>query len=180
MKYVSLAILSAAAGWYYCIDGSRLDEQMVRAFYEEQARRTYEREPQALCDLYGRALSLKLEARISGRTHSLLLDKEQACRQLQQSFKFFEEIGDQAGGVLTMEYNYDIQELTFADDRKSAVVRVSAVLKMGEEFMQIFTTSTDRIERSLRKIRLVKSEAVQRMRWTPGAITEPEKYFVER
>jgi len=43
--------------------------------------------------------------------------------------------------------------------------------------MQIFSESTDRIERSMRKVQLVSQDAKVHMRWTPDAVLHPEKYF---
>jgi hypothetical protein len=111
VKYLSVAILAGAAGWYYLIDGSKLDEPMVRQFYEEQSRHTHERDPEALCSLLGRRVSVRMEARIGGKVTTTSYGKGAACRQLRSSFKFFEDMGDKAGGILTIEYNYDISRL---------------------------------------------------------------------
>jgi hypothetical protein len=50
-------------------------------------------------------------------------------------------------------------------------------LKMGEDFLQIFSESTDRIERSMRQVVLIAQDSKVHMRWTPGADTHPEQYF---
>jgi hypothetical protein len=85
--------------------------------------------------------------------------------------------GERAGGTLTIEYSYDIRQIDIAHNNRSATVEIATTLKMGEEFMQIFSESTDRIERSMRKVQLVAQDAKVRMRWTPGAIAHPEQYF---
>ena len=180
MKYLLAVIVVGVGGWFYLIDGSKLDEGMVRDYYEQQLRHTYERDPDALCALLGRSLSARLEARVGGKVSTASYGKAEACLRLKSAFKFFETMGERAGGTLTIEYTYEISSLELAANRKSARVEVATTLKMGEEFMQIFTDSTDRLERSLRKVQLVEQDAKSRMRWTPGAISHPEQYFEEQ
>ena len=177
MKYLLIALLAAAAGWFYLIDGSKLDETMVRDFYEQQARHTFERDPEALCQQLGGKYRMSVESRIGGKVSNATYDRSATCDRLRKSFEFFDDMGEKAGGILTIEYNYDIQQLDIAPNHKSATVGITTTLKMGEQFMQFFTESTDRIERSMRQVRLVEQDAKMHMRWTPGAIDHPEKYF---
>jgi hypothetical protein len=139
VKYLLLAVLAGAAGWFYLIDGSKLDEGMVREFYAQQANHTYARDPEALCEQLGRSYRMNIRTRLAGKVSEDNYGKSAACDQIRKSFKFFAE--------------------------------------MGEEFMQIFSESTDRIERSMRKVQLVAQDAKVHMRWTPGAVAHPEQYF---
>jgi hypothetical protein len=177
MKYLLAAILAGTAGWYYLIDGSKLDEAMVREFYEQQSRHTYERDPEALCKQLSGSYRMSIESRIGGKVTNATYGKSVACEQLRKSFKFFEDMGERAGGTLTIEYSYEIHQLDISPNHKSATVEIATTLKMGEEFMQIFSESTDRIERSMRKVQLVSQDGKVHMRWTPGAIAHPEQYF---
>jgi hypothetical protein len=177
MKSLLVAILVAAVAWFYLIDGSKLDEAMVHEFYEQQSHHTYARDPQALCDQMGRNVSVKITGHLGGQTTTASYNKAAACLLIKNQFKFFEEMGEKAGGILTIEYSYEINHLELASNRKSAAVQVTSTLKMGEEFMQLYSDSTERLERSLRKVQLVNADAQVRMRWTPGAIVHPERYF---
>jgi hypothetical protein len=177
VKYLVLALLAGAAAWFYLIDGTRLDEGMVREFYAQQARHTYERDPEALCKQIGGKYQMHIQSRIAGKVTDARYGKSAACEQLRQSFKFFEDIGERADGILTIEYSYDIRKLDLSPNNRSATVEIATTLKMGEELMQIFSESTDRIERSMRQVVLVAQDSSVRMRWTPGAIAHPEEYF---
>jgi len=177
MKYLLAAILAGAAAWFYLIDGSKLDETLVREFYETQSQHTYARDPHALCDEMSRHVSVRITGHLGGKVTSASYDKAAACRAIDNQMKFFEAMGDRAGGTLTIEYHYEISRLEVAPDHKSATVDVSTVLKMGEEFMQIYSDSTERLERSLRRVKVADVDAQVRMRWTPGAILHPEQYF---
>jgi len=177
VKYLLFALLAGGAVWFYLIDGSKLDEGMVREFYAQQARHTYERDPEALCQQMSRKYRMNIQSRIAGTVNDASYGKSGACEQIKKSFKFFEDMGERAGGILTIEYSYDIRRLDIASNNRSATVEITTTLKMGEEFLQIFSESTDRIERSMRQVVLVAQDSKVRMRWTPGAYAHPEQYF---
>ncbi len=177
MKWALAVVAGLVVGWFYLIDGSKLDEQMVQDFYKLQQHNTYKRDPEALCKQLGGKLKLHQESLIAGKTQVVDMNKNQACDSLRESFKMFEEMGEKAGGMLTIEYSYEITRLELAPNKKSATVDVTSTLKMGEAFLQFFHTSTERIERSMRRTQLVASDDKLRMRWTPGAMANPEKFF---
>jgi hypothetical protein len=180
VKYLLFALLAGGAAWFYLIDGSKLDEGMVREFYAQQARHTYERDPEALCKQLSRKYRMNIQSRIAGKVNDASYGKSIACEQLQKSFKFFEDMGERAGGILTIEYSYEIHQLDVASNNRSATVEIATTLKMGEQFLQIFSESTDRIERSLRQVVLVSQDSKVHMSWTPGAYAHPEQYFQEQ
>ena len=177
MKYLVFALLAGGAVWFYFIDGSKLDEGMVREFYAQQAQHTYERDPEALCKQMSGKYRMNIQSRIAGKVNDASYGKSIACEQIKKSFKFFEDVGERAGGILTIEYSYDIRQLDIASNNRSATVEITTTLKMGEEFLQIFSESTDRIERSMRQVVLVAQDSKMHMRWTPGAYAHPEQYF---
>lgn len=177
MKYLLFALLAGGAVWFYFIDGSKLDEGMVREFYAQQAQHTYERDPEALCKQMSGKYRMNIQSRIAGKVNDASYGKSIACEQIKKSFKFFEDVGERAGGILTIEYSYDIRQLDIASNNRSATVEITTTLKMGEEFLQIFSESTDRIERSMRQVVLVAQDSKMHMRWTPGAYAHPEQYF---
>jgi hypothetical protein len=176
-KWVMLVVMAAGGGWYWGIDGSKLDDALVREFYEQQAHHTYSRDPDALCAQYAGKARVTQETRISGRTTQETLDASQACDKLREMFKFFEQAGEKAGGILTIEYDYALQQVEIAPNHKSASVAFTSTLKMGETFMQISTTATERLERSMRQVRLAGADAKVRVEWKPGALVNPELYF---
>ena len=177
VKWALLLIAAAVGSWFYLVDGRKLDEQMVRDFYQQQAHATYSRDPEALCDQYASKASVTQETRMSGRTTTDTMNRKQACERLREQFKFFEMAGEKAGGMLTIEYAHELHEIEIAPDRKSARVVFSSTLKMGETFMQFFTTANERLERSMRRVQLVQADAKVRVSWKPGALINPELYF---
>ena len=176
-KLVALLLIVAGFGWYYFIGGRQLDEDKVRAYYVAQEHAVLSRDPKAQCELFAPQLKAHIVSRVAGQTQDVVLGKAQLCALLEAQAKFFEEVGEKAGGTLTIEYIYDIKAIRLATDKKSAEVDVASTLKMGEAFMEISSTSTDRVERHLGKVQTVAADARTGMRWTPGALANPEKFF---
>ena len=180
MKTVLFALALIGAGWYYFVGGRQLDEQMVRDFYRAEAHATLSRDPEALCRLVSKSAVLRQQTLMSGQTRSETLNREQACEAFRKSHEFFEKVGEKAGGMLTIEYDYELGKVDIAPDRKSARVEFSSTLKMGESFMQFRTTSAERLVRRLGSVELAEADVTTRVSWTPGALADPAKYFQEQ
>ncbi|WP_157359579.1 hypothetical protein [Caldimonas brevitalea] len=166
--------------WYAFVVSAKLDERAVLAHYEAQRHAVLSRDPEALCRLLGSKLQARVQTRMSGITETATVDKEQACELLRQQQLFFEDVGDKAGGMLTIEYEQQVRRIDLAANGKSATVEVVSTLKMGETFMQILSTSTERLERWLGRVQVVDMEVQNRVHWRPGALADPQKYFIAR
>jgi hypothetical protein len=181
MIKIGLAIAGlAAAGWYFAIDGSKLDESMVREFYEKQQHAVLSRDPQALCNQFASNAVVTTETLMMGQTQAQTLNNKTACDATRKTFKSFEDMGEKAGGILTIEYEYKIDSIDIAANKKRATVVTSNILKMGESFMQFRTTATEELVRNYRVVQLAKSDSKTGVRWTPSALADPSKFFVER
>ena len=75
------ALLAGAAVWFYLIDGSKLDEGMVREFYAQQAQHTYERDPEALCKQMSGKYRMNIQSRIAGKVNNANYGKSIACEE---------------------------------------------------------------------------------------------------
>ena len=180
IKVFIVLLALGTVGWYYFIGGRRLDETMVRAFYVSQVQATLARDPEAQCKLLGKSLALRQETLMAGQTKADAMNHDRACASIRKPHEFFEAAGEKAGGMLTIEYDYELGKIEIAADRKSARVELTSTLKMGEAFMQFRNASTERVERRLGQLELVESDVKTRVSWTPGALADPSKYFESR
>ena len=89
-------------------------------------------------------------------------------------------MGDKAGGILTIEYDYKIGSVEISGNKKRATVVTSSTLKMGEAFMQFRSTATEELVRNYRQVQLAKSDSKTGVRMTLGALADPSKFFVAR
>ncbi|MDH4450484.1 MAG: hypothetical protein QE265_07835 [Rhodoferax sp.] len=172
-----MVVIASAAAWYYFVGGAKLDEALIRRFYESGSHATLSRDPEALCKLYSDKLELTQETLMMGQTRSQRMNKQETCESQRQSFKYFEEIGNKVDGILTIEYDYQIEDIVIAPDRKSARVHLSSTLKMGENLMQFRSLGTDVLRREWGVVKVVKQDVVTRVRFDPAAIADPAKYL---
>lgn len=177
-----IVILAAACGaaWYYFIGGARLDEALVQQFYAEQAHATQSRDPEGLCKQLAGKLVLKHEAVMMGQTIAGTFNRDQACEDQRKTFKTFEELGAKADGVLTMDFQYNIDKLEIAPNRKSANVVVTSTLNMGNGLMVVKSVSQEQVIREWGKVLMLKGDVKSRMRANLPALADPGSHLVER
>jgi hypothetical protein len=177
LKWLLVVAAALAALWYGLIGGRRLDEQAVRDYYQAAAHAVLSRNPEAQCKLLSKSASIRQDTLIAGQTKSETFGQAQACDQYRQAQRFFEEMGEKAGGMLTIEYEYALGAIDIAPDRKAATIQFTSTLKMGETFMQFRTASTDRLVRRWGSVELVGADAKTRVSFVPGAMVDPARYF---
>jgi len=160
MKQIAIAVALCVGAWYFFIGGRKLDDAMVRQYYEKEAHAIYSRDAEKLCEQLSKKAVIQSKTVMMGRTQETTSDREQACESMRKTFKMFESAGERMGGILTIEYEYHIDRVEIASDRKSATVEGTSVLKMGEAAMQFKSSFTQRLERELGKMRLVHGDDV--------------------
>ncbi len=169
-KLVLTIVGLAVAGWYFVIDGSKLDEAMVRTFYEQQQHATLSRDPEALCKQFASTAVINTETLMMGQTQAQILNNKTACDATRDAWKSFEAMGAKAGGILTIEYDYKIDSIELSANKKRATVVTSNTLKMGEAFMQFRTTATEELVRNYRQVQLARSDSKTGVRMSAGAL----------
>jgi hypothetical protein len=177
LKWLVVVAAALAALWYGLVAGRRMDEQMVRDYYQAAAHAVLSRNPEAQCKLLGKSATIHQDTLIAGQTKSETLGQAQACDQIRHAQRFFEEMGEKAGGILTIEYDYALGTIDISPDRKAATIEFTSTLKMGETFMQFRTTSTDRLVRRWGSVELIGADAKTRVSFVPGAMVDPARYF---
>lgn len=177
MRLLVVVAVACAAAWYYFVGGAKLDEELVRQFYESESHATLSRDPEALCKLYSSKLQLTQETLLMGQTTSQRMNKQQACDSQRESFRKFEEIGNKADGILTIEYDYTIERIDIAPNRKSATVQTSSTLKMGEGLMQFRSVTVDELHREWGIVKVAKADIKTGVRFNAAALADPGKFL---
>jgi hypothetical protein len=67
------------------------------------------------------------------------------------------------GGMLQLDYNYQIQKITISSDKKSAVVETSFTLNIAGSLMNFNASSVDTLIRRNGKVMLLRSEGKTRL-----------------
>ncbi len=158
MRNIAIVIALCVGAWYYFIGGRKLDEPLVRQYFEQEAHAILSRDPERLCKQLSSRAVVQDRTTVLGQSQDSTLNRAQACDAARESFKTFEVIGEAMGGILTIEYDYHLDSVELASDRKSAIVKGTSRLKMGEQAMQFASSFEQRIERELGQVRLVRSD----------------------
>ena len=164
MKQIAIVIALCVGAWYFFIGGRKLDESMVRDFYQKEAHAIYSRDAEMLCKQISRKARIESKTTMMGKTVERSHNRDEACQENREAFETFSRVGERMGGILTIEYDYHIDTIEVATDRKSATVTGTNVLKMGESLLQYKTSFTQRLERELGQMRLVHADEVTVMR----------------
>lgn len=167
----------AGAGWYYVIDGSKLDEAMVRDFYEKQETGFLSRNAEALCKQYASNVVINSEMVVMGQTKAETLNQKAACEATRESFKSFAELGGQFGGMLNMDYKYKIDSIEISANKKRASVVITNTLKMGGSLMQFRTNSNEELVRNYREVQIVKSDSKTRVISNIPGMSNNDQFF---
>lgn len=177
-KLLIIGGLVCAAAWYFFGgSGAKLDEDMVREFYVLESHATLSRNPEALCALMSSKLALTQKTVVLGQTTTETLNKKQACEAQTQAFQQFKDLGDKANAMLTIAYNYTIDSIEISPNRKTAVVHVSNMLKMGEQMMQFRTVSKDQLKREWGMMKVAKADSTTHVRMHLAGMHDPAKYL---
>jgi hypothetical protein len=131
---------------------------MVRDYYQNEARAIASRDADRLCKQLSRKVVIESSTTVMGRTESTTHDRDSACRGVHQTFENLQQVSERTGSILAVEYDYHIDSVEVASDRRSAVVKGTNVLKMGESALQLKTSFHQRLERELGQMRLVHAE----------------------
>lgn len=158
MKKVVIVIALCVGAWYFFIGGRKLDEAMVREYYDKEAHAILSRDPEALCKQLSSKAVVQDRTVMMGQTQDSTLDRDQVCEATRATYKLFENVGDKMGGILTIEYEFHLDTVAVAANRKSAKVEGTSMLKMGETVMQFRSSFTQELVRELGQMRLLRSD----------------------
>jgi hypothetical protein len=163
MKKFLLLVLVVGSGWWHFHGWRILSEQSVNDFYHQQAIATLSRNPELLCnqlatDYKSSVVFISAEGRAVQEAN-----KTQSCDALIEMYANFEKIGAQMGGMLQLDYNYQIQKITISSDKKSAVVETSFTLNIAGSLMNFNASSVDTLIRRNGKVMLLRSEGKTRL-----------------
>ncbi len=163
IKKVAIVAAVVAAGWYWQVGGRQINESQVRDFYRQASHAMYSRDSETLCKLISSKYVGTEHATMMGTSQESTYNREEACENTRKWFQSFEEMGAKMGGVLTIEYEHNIDSIEIAPNRKNARVTGTSTLKMGGKILQIHNRFTTNIEREWGQAKMVRSDTTSRV-----------------
>lgn len=146
-KIVLLAVLGALAWWVF-IDGSKLDEALVRERMEAEMAAFVAMDADAICAGLASDYSSESTVHIGSIKQVTRRDKEQSCADMREFFRQTEMVLANLGGELTVDL--EIKSITISPDRESAEVEVRSVMRIAD--MKVVTRSAETIVREHRRL----------------------------
>ncbi len=144
--------------WLYWMDGSRLSNGKIKAFYNRGGIAISRREPDELCALlasdYQNVGSSLFD---NSQRESMTRNKDQVCTEYKDTFRRFDELGKTLGGTLKVQYGLTIHKITLSTDKMTATVDVSYSLDAGDTLMNTKLRSIDTLIQRNGKIVLLRS-----------------------
>ena len=158
MKQIAIVIALCVGAWYFLVGGRKLDEPMVHDYYRKEASAISGRDAEKLCKQLSKKAVIESKTTMMGRTEEATHDRDGACEAQRKTFETLRMVSDRMGAVISFDYDYHIDSVEVASDRKSAVVKGTTVLQMGDSAFQIKTSFTQHLERELGQMRLVHAQ----------------------
>lgn len=177
MKKIALLAALCVGAWYYFVGGRTLDEKMVRAYYDQGAHAFYKRDAELLCKQVSTKAILQDETVMNGQTQRATLNRDQYCEATKANLQMFEQMGDRMGGILTVEFEFHIDSIEIEPGRKSAKVKGTSLLKMGETVMQFSSTFNEQLVREMGQMKLLRSDQRTVVRMAGGRGMSQSDFF---
>ncbi|RYF68794.1 MAG: hypothetical protein EOO29_34525 [Comamonadaceae bacterium] len=177
MKKIAVVAVLCAGAWYYFVGGRTLDEKMVRAYYDKGAHAFYKRDAELMCKQLSSKAVINDETVMNGQPHRATLNHDQACEASKASLEMFEKIGNSMGGMLTVEYEFHLDSVEIDPGRKTARVKGTSLLKMGETVVQFSGTFNQQLVREMGQVKLLRSEQRTVMRMAGGRTMSQSDFF---
>ena len=146
-KIVLLAVLGALAWWVF-VDGSKLDEALIRERVDTEMKAFTAMDAETLCRGLASDYSSKSTVHVGSTKRVTTRNKEQTCAEMQDFFRQTEMILANIGGELTVDV--EIKSIKLSPDRKSAEVEVRSVMSFAG--MKVVTRSVDTLIRERRRV----------------------------
>ncbi|KAI1691515.1 hypothetical protein DdX_21827 [Ditylenchus destructor] len=97
MKQIAIVIALCVGAWYFFIGGRKLDEPMVRDYYQKEAHAIYSRDPEALCKQLSRNARIESRTTMMGKTLESSHNRDEACQATRDTFQTFSKVGERMG-----------------------------------------------------------------------------------
>jgi hypothetical protein len=150
-KIISIAMLIAALLGLYVIkvQMSKLDEEVVYAYYQKSIDATRAFDAGTLCGMMDRNYRSVDVVKTPRGEERMDLNRQQACKATRESMSMMKEVV--AATRLEPDFKYVIESVTLSPDRRQAVVKVRASMSIGKRF-SIATTGTETLVRRMGRV----------------------------
>jgi hypothetical protein len=151
IRNLIVVLVLGLAAWLAYDNSREISESDVHNHYQDQLKALRESDEEALCKTAAEDFSLQLE-QVGAAPQKLTMDRHDACEQLKMTLKLMQLISTQSGGLLSIDFAYDIKSIGISPDGRTATVEITSTAKIGDRLLAR-SRGTERLSRSFWRVR---------------------------
>ncbi|NZA27237.1 hypothetical protein H0E84_12675 [Luteimonas sp. SJ-92] len=164
IKKLLLVLVLAVVALVVHDQGRRISDADVRKYYREQMEALQAYDSEAICAVMAGDFRLEDIQHAAGQTHPSTMDRAAACRQMEEAVALLRMLSEQTGGMLAIEFAYQITRVEISPDGRRALVEATSTAKLGGRLLSR-SRSKENLSRSLWR---VTSHGGQSQTWNYG------------
>lgn len=135
---------------------SKLDETLVYEYYQDNINATRRFDARKLCAMYDQKYRMVDVSRGPRGEERITMDRKEACRSIDESMTMMKKLV--AKTRIEPEFKYTIESVSISPDRKKAIVKLRASMRIGRK-LSITSSGTETLVRRLGDVRSLASES---------------------
>jgi hypothetical protein len=153
---VVLLLLLALGFQMFRSNMSKLDEELVYAYYQKNINATRRFDAKTLCSMYDRKFRAVDVSRGPRGEERTTMDRRQACESLDESMAMMKKLV--AKTRIEPEFKYTIESVSISPDRKQATVQLRASMRIGKR-LSVTSSGTEILVRRMGDVRSLSSDS---------------------
>ncbi|MEQ1511702.1 MAG: hypothetical protein ABL934_03375 [Lysobacteraceae bacterium] len=135
---------------------SKLDEALVYEYYQDNINATRRFDARKLCAMYDQKYHMVDVSRGPRGEERITMDRNEACMAADESMAMMKKLV--AKTRIEPEFKYTIESVSLSPDRKQAIVKLRASMRIGKK-LSITSTGTETLVRRVGDVRSLSSES---------------------
>jgi hypothetical protein len=135
---------------------SKLDEELVYAYYQKNINATRRFDAKTLCSMYDQKYRGVDVSRGPQGEERVTMNRRDVCESLDKSMAMMKQIV--AKTRIEPDFKYTIESVSISPDRKQAIVKLRATMRIGKK-LSVTSSGTETLIRRMGDVRSLYSES---------------------
>ncbi|MDP3650644.1 MAG: hypothetical protein Q8R67_03070 [Rhodoferax sp.] len=133
MKVILVMVAFAIGGWYWFVGGRQISETDVHGFFQQELQWLDDGKAKEMCASLDEKYTQRMtQVSMAGRVEDEA-DKAKSCQATEKLFETVDKLKSQFGDGAGVEVSEKVDSIDISSDKKTAIVKVRSVFKMGTE-----------------------------------------------
>lgn len=162
-KILIVTIILGAGLWWNLVGGRTISEADIDEYYQNETKATLQRNPDELCGLLAEDFQLEVEVFSSQGKIQVSYNREEMCEHFTKTYESIQTIGERLGGMAQLDFSRNVDDVTIAEDKKSASVEASYTFNVAGSVVKLNGATTDTLIRRNGKTLLLHRTGTETM-----------------